>query len=50
MIENLLWAVFGVLSALIGVLVVYLIYSQKIMHVIPDKQNLNPEVHKRSKK
>ncbi|MBN1407243.1 MAG: hypothetical protein JW956_05620 [Calditrichaceae bacterium] len=43
MLENLLWAVFGVLSALVGVLVVYLKNSQKIMHITTDKQNKNYE-------
>lgn len=48
MLENLLWAVFGVLSALVGVLVVYLKNSQKIMHISSNKQNHNAELDNRS--
>jgi hypothetical protein len=50
MLENLLWAVFGVLSALVGILVVYFKNSQKIMRVSPDKQIYKSELDKRSKK
>jgi hypothetical protein len=50
MLENLLWAVFGVLSALVGILAVYFKNSQKIMRVSPDKQIYKSELDKRSKK
>ena len=50
MLENLLWAVFGVLSALVGILVVYFKNSQKIMRVSPDKQIYKSELDKRLKK
>lgn len=50
MLENLLWAVFGVLSAPIGVLVVYLKNSQKIMHVSPNKQIPKSELNIKSEK
>jgi hypothetical protein len=50
MLENLLWAVFGLLSALVGVLVVYLKNSQKIMHVSPNEQVHNSELKEQSKK
>lgn len=50
MLENLLWAVFGVLSALVGILVVYFKNSQKIMRVSPDKHIYKSELDKRLKK
>jgi hypothetical protein len=50
MLENLLWAVFGVLSAVVGVLVVYLKNSQKIMHVTPNEHNHKSELDNKPKK
>jgi len=41
MIENFLWAVFGILSALIGVLVVYIKNSQKISHLTNNQNEIN---------
>ncbi len=50
MLENLLWAIFGVLSALVGVLVVYLKNSQKIIHLSSNKQKHNAELDNSSNK
>lgn len=41
--ENFLWAVFGILSALIGVLIVYIKNSQKILHINKNKHKINNE-------
>ena len=41
MIKNFLWAVFGILSALIGVLIVYFKNSQKILHFTNNEHEIN---------
>ncbi|MEJ2055983.1 MAG: hypothetical protein P8X42_18880 [Calditrichaceae bacterium] len=42
--ENFLWAVFGIFSALIGVVVVYLKNSQKISDINENKSNINQKI------
>jgi hypothetical protein len=50
MIENFLWAVFGILSALIGVLIVYIKNSQKILHLTSNEHKINPKKNEIIKK
>ena len=50
MLENFLWAVFGILSALIGVLIVYIKNSQKILHISGDGRKINSRRNKIDKK
>ena len=50
MSENFLWAVFGILSALIGVLIVYIKNSQKILHISSNGRKIYSEKNKIKKK